>query len=171
MDNQTAINFLDQLRKVLLDDKSWLESTIQPINEAFDMAINALTAQSSSSCAHENDSISRQAAIDALDGEIEITGRTNAEAVKGYVRLVKDRLERLPSAQPDLSSYSDKLWRNAYERGRKDAMEEIIHCRDCENWDKTWTNDFSPNYHYCPMVDGVRKDNFYCADAERRKDG
>ena len=47
-----------------------------------------------------DDLISRQAAIDALDGEIEITGRTNAEAVKGYVRLVKDRLERLPSAQP-----------------------------------------------------------------------
>ena len=48
-----------------------------------------------------DDLISRQAAIDALDGEIEITGRTNAEAVKGYVRLVKDRLERLPSAQPE----------------------------------------------------------------------
>ena len=47
------------------------------------------------------DLISRQAAIDALDGEIEITGRTNAEAVKGYVRLVRDRLERLPSAQPE----------------------------------------------------------------------
>ena len=48
-----------------------------------------------------NDLISRQAAIDALDGKIEITGRTNAEAVKGYVRLVKDRLERLPSARPE----------------------------------------------------------------------
>ena len=48
-----------------------------------------------------DDLISRQAAIEALDGEIEITGRTNAEAVKGYVRLVKDRLERLPSAQPE----------------------------------------------------------------------
>lgn len=46
-----------------------------------------------------DDLISRQAAIDALNGEIEVTGRTNAEAVKGYVRLVKDRLERLPSAQ------------------------------------------------------------------------
>ena len=48
-----------------------------------------------------DDLISRQAAIDALNGEIEITGRTNAEAVKGYVRLVKDRLERLPSVQPE----------------------------------------------------------------------
>lgn len=49
----------------------------------------------------DKDTIYRQAAIDALDGKLEITGRTNAEAVKGYVRLVKDRLERLPSAQPE----------------------------------------------------------------------
>jgi len=47
-----------------------------------------------------NDLISRQAAIDALNSELTITGRTNAEAVMGYVRLVKDRLERLPSAEP-----------------------------------------------------------------------
>jgi hypothetical protein len=47
------------------------------------------------------DTINGQEAIDALDGEIEITGRTNAEAVKGYVRLVKDRLEQLPSARPE----------------------------------------------------------------------
>ena len=45
MTNKEVINFLNQVRKILLDDKSWLESTIQPINEAFDMAINALTAQ------------------------------------------------------------------------------------------------------------------------------
>ena len=53
-----------------------------------------------------SDLISRQAAIDALDGKIEITGRTNAEAVKGYVRLVKDRLERLPSAEQKPLKYS-----------------------------------------------------------------
>ena len=47
------------------------------------------------------DLIERQKAIDALDGEIEITGRTNAEAVRGYVRLVRDRLECLPSVQPE----------------------------------------------------------------------
>lgn len=49
-----------------------------------------------------SDLIERQAAIDALDGEIQITGRKNAEAVKGYVRLVKDRLEWLPSAEPEI---------------------------------------------------------------------
>ena len=63
-------------------------------------------------CAGMDDYISRQAAIDALDGEIEITGRTNAEAVKGYVRLVRDRLERLPSAQPEPLSdaYTKAVW-------------------------------------------------------------
>jgi hypothetical protein len=47
----------------------------------------------------------------------------------------------------------------------------LIRCSDCEHWDRTWTNDFAPNYHYCPMVDGTRKDDFYCADAEEREDG
>ena len=51
------------------------------------------------------DIISRQAAIDALDGEITVTGRENAEAVRGYVRLVADRLKRLPSAQ--LEDYTE----------------------------------------------------------------
>ena len=53
--------------------------------------------------------IDRQTAIDALDGEITITGRVNAEAVKGYVKLVKDRLERLPSAQPEIKPKGTKL--------------------------------------------------------------
>lgn len=45
MTNKEVINFLDQVRKILLGDKSWLESTIQPINEAFDMAISAIEKQ------------------------------------------------------------------------------------------------------------------------------
>ncbi len=48
------------------------------------------------------------------------------------------------------------------------AEPEIIRCKDCEHWDTTWQNDFAPNYHYCPLVDGARIDDFYCADAERR---
>ena len=50
------------------------------------------------------------------------------------------------------------------------AQPVIIRCKDCKYWDTTWTNDFSPNYHYCPMVDGVRKEDWFCADAERRTD-
>ena len=48
------------------------------------------------------------------------------------------------------------------------AQPEIVRCKDCENWDTSWQNDYAPNYHYCPLVDGIRRDDFYCADAERR---
>jgi len=94
-----------------------------------------------------SDLISRQAAIDALNGEIEITGRTNAEAIKGYVRLVKDRLERLPSAQP-----------------------EIIRCKDCK-YGVDYYHDGScycakPGYELL-YFDGSWE--FYCANAERRE--
>lgn len=47
---------------------------------------------------------------------------------------------------------------------------ELIRCKDCEHWDTSWQNDYAPNYHYCPLVDDVRRDDFYCADAERRTD-
>lgn len=71
-----------------------------------------------------SDTISRQAAIDALDGEIEITGRTNAEAVKGYVRLVKDRLERLPSAQPEMIEKAAYI--RGFEQGRTQGMIDAL---------------------------------------------
>lgn len=51
------------------------------------------------------------------------------------------------------------------------AQPEIIRCKDCKYWDTSWQNDYAPNYHYCPNVDGTRRDDFYCADAERRTDG
>jgi hypothetical protein len=53
-------------------------------------------------------------------------------------------------------------------RELKPVEPQRIRCKDCKNWDTTWTNDFSPNYHYCPMVDGVRKEDWFCADAERK---
>ncbi len=48
-----------------------------------------------------DDLISRQAAIEAFYGEISVTGRANAEAVRGYVNLVRDRIKRLPAIQPE----------------------------------------------------------------------
>ena len=48
------------------------------------------------------------------------------------------------------------------------AQPEIIRCKECEHWDTSWQNDYAPNYHYCPLVDGTRRDDFYCADAEMR---
>lgn len=51
-----------------------------------------------------SDLIDRQAAIDALSGTITLTGRVNAEATVEYIRIVADRLKRLPSAQPEKST-------------------------------------------------------------------
>lgn len=50
------------------------------------------------------DPIERQAAIDAFTDEIQVTGRANAESVKAYVKLVIDRIKRLPSAQPETAN-------------------------------------------------------------------
>ena len=50
------------------------------------------------------------------------------------------------------------------------SQPEIIRCKDCENWDTTWQNDWPKNYHYCPLIDGIRNGDWYCADAERRTD-
>lgn len=46
-----------------------------------------------------NDCVYRQAAIDALDGEVVVTGKTNAKAVKEYIQEVSDKLKAIPSAE------------------------------------------------------------------------
>ena len=47
----------------------------------------------------------------------------------GYGHAV-DALRELPSAQPDLSEYSDKLWKKAYERGKAEAQQRWIPCSE-----------------------------------------
>ena len=95
MTNKQAINFLDQVRKILLDDKSWLESTEQPINEVFDMAISALREQDLQPTCNKlaTDTISRQAVIDLY------------KQYQPYmaVKVIEfgKALEQLPSAQPE----------------------------------------------------------------------
>ena len=75
-----------------------------------------------------DDCISRQAAIEALDGEITVTGRANAEAVRGYANLVCDRIKRMPSAQP-----------------------EIIRCKDCIYYDPPHVENNGVRYEYDEM--------------------
>lgn len=94
------------------------------------------------------DLIDRQAAIDSLDGEINIAGRVNAQAVIDYVSMVKDRLERLPSAEP-----------------------QIIRCEDCK-----WYGRADKRRFYRGMdclkrrIDTIVPDKDYCSRAERRTD-
>lgn len=46
-----------------------------------------------------SDLISRRAAIDALDGKFNITGRENAETIRDYINGVDKKLRELPSAE------------------------------------------------------------------------
>lgn len=88
-----------------------------------------------------NDPIDRQAAIDALRyAQHRFTVADEAGGI-GTVKWSEDViyfaaaeriLTELPSAQPDLSGYSDRLWKAAYERGKAEAQADIIHCGECK---------------------------------------
>ena len=71
-----------------------------------------------------NDCISRQAARNAMRElyreDLERYGIEIPETFDASRAI--EALNELPAAQPDLSSYSDKLWRAAYERGKAEAQ-------------------------------------------------
>ena len=72
-----------------------------------------------------DDLISREAAIDGLDAHYVEHRNLNdwQEGWNAALDWVKyTYLDDLPSAQPDLSSYSDRLWKAAYERGKAEAQ-------------------------------------------------
>lgn len=46
-----------------------------------------------------DDTISRRAAIEALDGNFTVTGRENAETIRDYINGVDKKLRELPSAE------------------------------------------------------------------------
>ena len=133
-------------------------------NDAVSLVGSMPSAQPSSSCAHENDTISRRMAIDAMANTLwhypnECYRNLNEyEFAKGLAEL---GLKSVPSVQLDLSSYSDKLWRNAYERGKAEAEAEIIRCKDCK-----WKQGAE-----CVRFADVRPwpDDF-CSRAERREE-
>ena len=78
-------------------------------------------------------------------------------------------IHELPSVQPDLSDYSDKLWRSAYERGKREAQTEIIHCRECEYGEQDEYERWYCRSLGCQV--GDEDGSGFCADAERREDG
>ena len=121
--------------------------------------------------------ISRKAAIDAI---LAVTGNSSvrelyehvqehglSEMWSGGVSAAIDIIIAVPPTQPDLSGYSDKLWKAAYERGKAEAHDEIVRCKECRHRD--------PEDHKCDCGHDIiwqlpRDDKWYCADAERRTD-
>ena len=130
------------------------------------------------------DAVSRNAIIQKLNtmdryvSEEPILCDTDKKFPKNEVFIVDDVyeeiVEQLPPAQPDLSEYSDKLWKAAYERGKAEALDEIVRCKDCKHWkdsDGVYRRGIGAESK-CPVnIRAVYEGNFYCADAERRTDG
>ena len=91
-----------------------------------------------------DDLVSRQALLDKFEPWLKVKDYNDGEL--NMLKAILYEIRFMRSAQPD-----------------------IIRCKDCKYWDTTWQNDCAPNYHYCPMIDGTRRNDFYCADAERRE--
>ena len=109
MTAKEAIYLIDQIRDIIIKDPSWLESTTNPVNCAFDMAISALQAQDVPDT-NVGSMISRQAAIDIVTGYSGLlngyVGTPNDTDVYAYARGLLLGIERnlnaLQSAQPEI---------------------------------------------------------------------
>lgn len=125
-----------------------------------------------------SDTISRQAAIDAICKACSMTEDFDYHKCYGYpeTSTLCDELvalRALPSAQPDLSAYSDKLWKLAYERGKAEAQAEVIRCRDCKHMiEHENYGNLGESAYTCEgnMSGWVLQDSF-CSMAKRREDG
>ena len=84
-----------------------------------------------------DDLISRQAAIDALNDEFTIIGKTNAIVVQDYIRRVNNKLHELPSAQPERKKGK---WIDY-------SSEGFVECPFCHS--ATNCNDNKDELHYC----------------------
>lgn len=87
-------------------------------------------------------------------------------------------LKDLPSAETDLSDYSDRLWKNAYERGKAEgarmpsAEPEIIRCKDCKHWTQSTGKMKGYGLGRCDFHDAdLVTCNGFCYWAEGRTDG
>lgn len=68
-----------------------------------------------------NDCINRQDAIDAINAYL---GLSAVSRTIQNMTSIQEILENLPSASTDLSTFSDKLWKTAYERGKAEGRTE-----------------------------------------------
>ena len=148
MTNEEAIKLLSQIRDALLASNSWLPSTKNPIKESFGIAINALNASSA-----DGDTISRQAAIDALNVGAELLGRILDDAVifgderakykwgLGLIESCISDMKKLPSEQPQRTGRWELI--DDTEFRVPGYRCSVCHC-ECEDWGK------KPTYRFCP---------------------
>ena len=47
----------------------------------------------------------------------------------------------------------------------------VVLCRDCRNWDTDWTPKYARgNEHFCPNIGLTTREDWFCADGEKREE-
>ena len=136
MTNQEAIERI----KDHIDIHKINEKSAVYIYEALDMAISALQAQDVPDM-NVGDMVSRKAAIEAVEKELQVDGAYGYMDTKSIIDLLND----LPSAQPD-----------------------IIRCKDCAYGVQDEYGRWYCRSLGCQI--GDEDGNGFCSDAERRTD-
>ena len=131
-----------------------------------------------------SDLISRQAAISVVG----FARGDSPSITREDWNAIIEALEALPSAQP---SYTDEQIQKmqeleqaeiekAFQLGMEDVLSEIVRCKDCRWWDRM--EDSKNGYchaakhghyskHWEIRIYRTYKEDFFCANAERREDG
>ena len=88
------------------------------------------------------------------------------DSIEDFMPEAKAWMNDAPSADIDLSEYSDKLWRNAYERGKADRpqgewieQEDCWQCSECgdEYVLEVGVKPIDARMHYCPSCGAMMK--------------
>jgi hypothetical protein len=96
MTREEAISLLSQVNHILVNSNSWLENTHEPLNIAFDMAIEALEQEPCEDC------ISRQAVLDIITFEDKWLFDANGHNANTQIAFggLESRVKALPSVTP-----------------------------------------------------------------------
>ena len=47
----------------------------------------------------------------------------------------------------------------------------VVLCKDCKNWDTDWVPKYAKeNEYFCPIVTLTTRDDWFCADGEKREE-
>ena len=167
MDRKEAADLLDNIIGMIEDSGG------RDYDTALKMGIEALTAQPKIIACGQGelvqdgsrlaqDCIDRQAAIDALGGNVIVTSRESAKAVMDYIRGCADRIRSLPSAQPDRGYIEQIRWERdtaiqqlkelGYGLGEKPRTQPDLDewCYSCSEYDS--------ERHCCPRWNRVIRD-------------
>ena len=168
MKTQEAIELLEQQKNLICHDCAhpamvgWCENHCK-LSEAFDMAIEALKVQA------DSDTISRKAAMDALEKVAElfpwrVPGNRDSydrynEAWNDAIGRAEIEIEKLPSAQPNLQPTCNLASNDCI--SRKEAIDAVKHA---------WAKGLEPS-QYIEELPPAQPEIIHCGDCRYKDDG